>query len=161
MSFRGSCFQSRVRGTEGSASMSAVGHSGIMREGGGAIVTRGRGAVVMGCQRVASRSVILSTGTPLLSLYNLLLSFPQLGLAKSRRAPCTLKRPREEPYKQRTPGHHNDKKSHNTASLSRVSPKGTHAPITKREDISQTAHGAVERRCLASDSPAAPPVCQT
>ena len=71
--------------------MSAVGHSGIMREGGGAIVTRGRGAVVMGCQRVASRSVILSTGTPLLSLYNLLLSFPQLGLAKSRRAPCTLK----------------------------------------------------------------------
>ena len=48
--------------------MSAVGHSGIMREGGGAIVTRGRGAVVMGCQRVASRSVILSTGTPLLSL---------------------------------------------------------------------------------------------
>ena len=142
--------------------MSAVGHSGIMREGGGAIVTRGRGAVVMGCQRVASRSVILSTGTPLLSLSTIYYSHSlSWGSPNHAVHHAHSKDREEEPYKQRTPGHHNDKKSHNTASLSRVSPKGTHAPITKKEDISQTAHGAVERRCLASDSPAAPPVCQT
>ena len=69
--------------------MSAVGHSGIMREGGGAIVTRGRGAVVMGCQRVASRSVILSTGTPLLSLsLQFITLIPSVGARQI--TPCTM-----------------------------------------------------------------------